>query len=253
MVVSDYRHYSHKVSFPAFTQPKIDGIRCVGSEDGLFSRNKLKFDKHPEILSEVQYLCNKYKVILDGDLYNPDLNLQQLVSAVKAPKDVSVYYYIFDIIDTELSFGNRLLKLLEILGKEKQLKFIRSINTEVVNNHFEIHEKHESYIKQGYEGTIIRNDSPYQLGECYNVFKYKDFFDEEFMVKNVLPNGSFVMLMPDGKSTFKGTPSCSKEDKKRFYKDRVNIIGKKATIQYAKKTVAGFPGSATVKAIRDYE
>jgi DNA ligase-1 len=38
MLAKDWNVEKHKVKFPIFTQPKLDGIRCVVKSDGMWSR-----------------------------------------------------------------------------------------------------------------------------------------------------------------------------------------------------------------------
>jgi len=39
MLAKNYEEYKDNLTFPVFSQPKLDGIRCIVSKDGMFTRN----------------------------------------------------------------------------------------------------------------------------------------------------------------------------------------------------------------------
>ena len=57
-----------------FMQPKLDGVRCVISKDGAFSRTGKPWLNIDHILSDLKPVFKRYPdLILDGELYNHDL------------------------------------------------------------------------------------------------------------------------------------------------------------------------------------
>ena len=54
-----------------YIQPKLDGVRCLFTKDGAFSRTGKQFMNVKHIENELQPLFSDYpNLILDGELYN---------------------------------------------------------------------------------------------------------------------------------------------------------------------------------------
>ena len=63
-----------KAVFPALLQPKLDGVRCVFTKEGAFSRTGKEFKNVDHIIKTLKPLFKKYPYIrLDGELYNHKL------------------------------------------------------------------------------------------------------------------------------------------------------------------------------------
>ena len=61
-------------SKPVYIQPKLDGVRCVLTKDGGFSRTGKKFMNIAHIeLSLMSFFKQNPDIILDGELYNHKL------------------------------------------------------------------------------------------------------------------------------------------------------------------------------------
>ena len=56
---------------PVFSQPKLDGIRCIAMREGLFTRTGKPIVAVPHIHEELEPFFEKYpNAVLDGELYN---------------------------------------------------------------------------------------------------------------------------------------------------------------------------------------
>ena len=63
---------------PVYMQAKLDGVRCIFTSDGAFSRNGKRFMNVRHIEFELQKLFIKLPGLrLDGELYNHDLISQE--------------------------------------------------------------------------------------------------------------------------------------------------------------------------------
>ena len=59
------------VGAPVFSQPKLDGIRCIAMREGLFTRSGKKITACPHISVALEDFFEKYpNAVLDGELYN---------------------------------------------------------------------------------------------------------------------------------------------------------------------------------------
>ena len=96
-------------------QPKLDGIRCIFTRDGAYSRagNRFKNLAHLELKLQPFFQKNP-DIILDGELYNHKLkdNFEKIVSLVKKQKPTAddrldaqhlIQYYLYDVIPTKPS------------------------------------------------------------------------------------------------------------------------------------------------------
>jgi ATP-dependent DNA ligase len=75
MLAHDYQKQGHKIMFPAFTQPKLDGHRCIAHIDGddvaLWSRTQKRINSLPHIEKALKGLFGyMLGVHVDGELYN---------------------------------------------------------------------------------------------------------------------------------------------------------------------------------------
>ena len=58
-----------------YIQPKLDGIRCLFTADGAYSRNNKKFMNLKHIEMALKPFFEQHPdVVLDGELYNHELN-----------------------------------------------------------------------------------------------------------------------------------------------------------------------------------
>ena len=72
-----------------FIQPKLDGVRCVISKDGAYSRTGKEWLNIHHITANLEPFFEKYPyVILDGELYNHELkdDFEKIISLVRKTK-----------------------------------------------------------------------------------------------------------------------------------------------------------------------
>jgi DNA ligase-1 len=63
-------------SKPVYIQPKLDGVRCLFTKDGAFSRTGKQFKNLAHIeLELIPFFKENPDVILDGELYNHNLKM----------------------------------------------------------------------------------------------------------------------------------------------------------------------------------
>ena len=79
-----------KAIFPAYIQPKLDGVRCIITKDGAYSRTGKEFKNIEHIKTHLNnYFFDRFPdVVLDGELYNHDLknDFEKIVSLVRKTK-----------------------------------------------------------------------------------------------------------------------------------------------------------------------
>ena len=69
-----HKYNPDKADYPAYIQPKLDGVRCLFTKDGAFSRAGNQFMNVKHIENDLKPVFNRYpNLVLDGELYNLSL------------------------------------------------------------------------------------------------------------------------------------------------------------------------------------
>jgi len=274
MLAHKYTERKHKMKWPCFTQPKLNGVRCmserVGDDIVLHSRGgkTYKSELFPEIVASLKQVLSDGEHY-DGELYTNDLNFQEICSAVKkqGPNTHKIQYWIYDRPHKDLTFVDRFWSRLPLLtalfGRSTSPNGpIVPVETTHVMNESHFMEMHKFYTSQGYEGTIIRNANGLYAFDHRSVDlqKYKDFLDAEFPIVDVVAAGTgreegaaiCRCSIPSG-ATFDVRLKGSMEYRREIFKDRASIIGKNLTVRYQNLSVDGIPIFPVGVGIRDYE
>ena len=268
-------------SKPVFIQPKLDGIRCIMTADGCYSRNGKKF-------MNVQHLYTKaiqdlFKVnpllVIDGELYNHDLrdNFEKIVSLVRKqkpkPEDRKearklIQYHVYDFVmaykgklDLIESDMNRYEKRMhQLVCSDMYGKHIRYVPSRGVHSLDKAKEIHNDFLEKGYEGSILRLDGPYKCGRSYDLMKFIDFSDTEAKIVDWVEGkgkrrgtiGKFIAIDSDGVKF--GMPVMDNfEYLQKNFKKMQRYVGKIATFTYFERTKAGSYRHPLFKTIRNYE
>lgn len=274
MLAHNWKDYKDEVNYPLFVQPKLDGIRCIITKDGMFSRNGKPIISAPHIFELIKlYVFKDYpNIVLDGELYNHDLkfNFNKIVSLVKKTKPTDedldesaklIQFWCYDLVDTnnkDLPFSER-TKLVQKLNVVDNIYV--TVSTQVVSNQKELEWYYDKMLEADYEGMIIRNaNSKYENKRTKNLLKRKEFIDEEYKILDVIEGignrtgtaGYMLFETVTGKK-FKSNIKGDFDYLKDLLKNRRKLIGKLATIKYFKLTPDGVPRFPFVISIRDYE
>lgn len=226
--------------------------------------------KHPKL---IEFFKKHPDYVLDGELYKHGLSLQQISGLVRREKEQSpiLEYYIYDIMDENKTFEERLNILNEIKDElnldfqperewteENPLK-LQMVPHEKVVGWLNMEKMHNRYVKEGWEGLVIRDpNAVYKFGaRGKQMIKIKQYKDGEFEITG-LSEGlrdedmCFTLKTKDGKE-FKAKPMGSRELKQQYRDDLQKLIGKMATVKYFYYSDEGTPLQPVLKAIRDYE
>lgn len=268
MLAHPFNQKKKEIKYPCFVQPKLDGVRCVTVGDELFSRNGNPFPTLNHIKEELK--LNTENLILDGELYTDDINFEKIVGLVKKTKktpeeeknSLKIYLNVFDYIDSNLPFNQRLNNLNKFFEKNKSLKYIKQVKTEECQNEQNVMEFLDKYTKEGYEGVIIRNkEGKYaENARSNHLQKLKKFIDEEFeIIDYTTPEQGkevgcvvWICKTKEGKK-FNVRPLGSYEERKKQYKNGKKYIGKMLTVKYQELTNDHIPRFPVGITIRDYE
>jgi len=273
-----------KAVFPALLQPKLDGVRCVFTKDGAFSRTGKEFKNVDHIKETLKPLFKQYPYIkLDGELYNHKLkdDFEKIISLVRKTKPTFehrqeakklVQYHIYDTVRDKLScatYEERLDDLINVIAERTYdghfldqdiLRLTQTVHVETQNK---AQEWHNTFLDVGYEGSIYRNpDGLYKGTRSWDLMKFKDFEDSEATIvgyelgkgKRTGTIGKFIMQDDEGVEF--GCPPGKGYDYKDLAGMLKNIndyIGQRATFTYFQRTQAGSYRHPLYKCIRNYE
>ena len=262
MLAAKWEDYKDKITYPIFSQPKLDGIRCIVTKDGMFSRNGKPIISAPHIRESLSEVFETHpNLILDGELYADKFanDFNKIVSLVKKTKPTdtdlkeskkNIQYWIYDLPNDSLTFGERCYALDELFDVELESfeKHCVLVETDTCNNESEVMELYGEYVEQGFEGQMLRLDGKYENKRSKNLMKHKSFMDEEYTILDIVEGegnrtgtaGYMVFETEDG-SKFKSNIKGSWEETAEMLKNKKKLIGKSATIQYFNLTPAGIP------------
>jgi ATP-dependent DNA ligase len=272
MLAHKLEDYKDKLQYPLFSQPKLDGIRCIVRSDGMWSRNGKKIISAPHIFEALKPLFETNPdLIFDGELYADKFanDFNAICSIVKKTKPTSddlvkskesIQYHIYDLPSCSGTFIKRLSELTNL---ESNLPLCcEVVATNFVKNESEIDEWYSDYVNQGYEGQMIRLDKEYEQKRSKSLLKHKSFIDEEYTIIDLEEGGgnktgmvgSFIFENKDGKR-FNASPKFNWETCIDMWNNRYELIGKQATVKYFNLTPGDspVPRFPYVTAIRDYE
>ena len=273
MLAHKFSEHGHKIKYPCYVQPKMDGIRCIAMIDKngkctLWSRTRKQITSVPHIIKEIEAMNLAYGV-LDGELYNHQYksNFEHIVHLVRQeepdPQHTDVEYHIYDMI-TEDTFEHRIgwIKSIWSMLMLNGPTHLKLVQTEEVKTEEEAIEWYNAFKEMGYEGAMLRNSAGLYVNKrSYDLLKVKEFQDDEFKIIGIEEGrgklsghvGSFLCETSTGKP-FSAKAKGSTEMLKTYFQDHSTWQGKKLTVQYQGLTgKEGVPRFPVGKAIRDYE
>ena len=269
MGANHFKDRGHNIVFPAIAQRKYDGVRVLISKDAngkvtLQSRGGETYQGFTDIENAVKRMNLPTGFVLDGELYQHGKALQAISGLARkgaseawagmtekqkadsSAKKNKMYVRVYDGINTKdftEPFFTRYNKAMEVIkGHDTKLKKVESY---IVGSPEELWEQQEDFLKEGYEGAMVRNlQSVYKLGpsKSNDLLKLKNFDDDEFLVVGATDAGGghsgAVMWTCETTDTngdkvqFQVTPLGTLEKRREQYKDKDKYIGKMLTVRY---------------------
>lgn len=254
-----------------FIQPKLDGVRCIFTKDGAYSRTGKEFKNLAHVKYDLTDFFRKHpNSVLDGELYNHALknDFEKIISLVRKQKPTDqdareaedlVQYHVYDTIAEGVDYEDRFNWLIRYLPIAATMTLIK--NT-VVESQDEAKMLHDVHLAQGYEGSMLRLNKPYEQKRSYNLQKFKDFSDTEATIIGYEAGkgkftgliGKFFMQDDDGNEF--GCPigkGYNFADRKNILNNIHDYIGQRATFTYFQRTQAGSYRHPLFKTLRNYE
>ena len=213
-------------------------------------------------------------MVLDGELYNHDLkdDFEKIISLVRKQKPTDedrleasqlTQYHVYDYTNVLMSnMVNYRYRLDQLTCSNLYNDSIHYVETKRVKSLKAAKDFHTRKLAEGYEGSILRTNTPYKHGRSFGLMKFKDFSDTEATIigyevgqgKRTGTLGKFIMQDDEGVKF--GCPPGKGYNYKDLADMLTNItdyIGKRATFTYFQRTKAGSYRHPHYKCIRNYE
>ncbi len=257
---------------PVYMQPKLDGVRCVFTKDGAYSRTGKEFMNVEHIKDSLkEYFKQHPNVILDGELYNHDLkhDFEKIISLVRKQKPTEqdrlnaaqmMQYHVYDYISD--SYQDYKIRMNNLVASDIYCYCIKYVDTKRMATPAMSKVIHQENLDKGFEGSILRTDTPYKHGRSFGLMKFKDFSDAEANIVNYEEGkgkragtlGKFIMQDDDG-NIFGCPPGkgYNYSDMKCMLENIHKYMGQRATFTYFQRTNAGSYRHPLFKTLRNYE
>lgn len=250
-------------------QPKLDGMRCIATKDGLVSRNGNPIVAVPHIVEALKPWFEQCPDgILDGELYNHDLkaDFPKLMSLVKKQKPTAEDFKASEVIeyhiyDTGTRQYNSQLNTLLIQAVESG-EPLRPLPVRSCRSLEEIDDIHAVYLGNGYEGSMIRLHGPYEQKRSKLLLKYKPEMDAEFEIvsinegvgnKSGMAGYAVLYINASRDRTFRANIMGDRAYCTKLLERADEVVGKNATVLFFHLTPDGVPRFPRMKAVRDVE
>ena len=177
-------------AFPMAIQPKFNGERCVamwrGGEIVLYTRDLKEYPDNPNLSAVRRDLAflQHYEIYLDGELYNHNIKLGDIHSAVSGSTSggVNIQFFIFDCFSLGSpgdEFTQRYAWIKENVAETPNIKIAK---TEVISTPEEETKIYKELLAEGYEGIILRTlAGKYAFGKNKEHCRVKDLIKRKPM------------------------------------------------------------------------
>lgn len=271
MLAKLYKDYHDEIDLDEgewLLQTKYNGMRCIATRDGLFTRKGEKYISCPHIEEALKPFFDEHpNAVLDGELFNNKFRQQlneisKLVrktvkitdADLKRSKEL-VHYYIYDGygfgLDKDHPYHERKQWIdSHVIGKYTHVAKVEDF---YIKNKTDLDKHYQSLVDEGHEGAILRHKKmKYEHKRSKNLLKVKPEMDSEAKIIKVMEgSGNWggtaktATLDWNGKvfdATFKGT----QEQLRDILKNQSKWIGKVVTFLYNDTTGLGTPNFARI-------
>jgi DNA ligase-1 len=282
-------------SQPLWASPKLDGIRCIAAYDRakhtprFFSRRGLLLECCDSLVADFQRLFfTDPCLVLDGELYCPDVPFQTLSAACRTRKSSlfsashnstlqKLQFHAFDVMHSSLlplEYGGtsarapydarlRVLAALPLLDYDASAPsrnppgVYRVANKQIVLR--EVRAEHDAAVAHGFEGLMLRRaNCGYAFGRrSAALLKVKRMLDTEYRIVGVVEGhgrlarhlGSFTCVTKSGLK-FNAAPKCTQTVKRSLWSKRETFLDRMLTVQYQNLSPVGVPRFPIAKGVR---
>lgn len=259
----------HAVQFPCISQPKLDGIRCIVTREGMMSRKWKPIVACPHIYEAIKEVFNNFPEIVafDGELYNHIFHdeFHSIMSLVRKTKPSEedleqskkmIEYHVYDVIFSKPA-TNLARDMWLSTAMSKRYPGVVVVPSTIIANREELDAEYERLMEIGYEGQMVRGlIAHYEHKRSYNLLKRKQFVDKEFLivgweacVGNREGTFSFICDNGDGR-TFIAPLNGTVDYLKSLWDARDSFKGQHCTVTYFPPPKGALPRFPRCKSLR---
>lgn len=264
MKAQNYKDYAHKVSYPCYMQPKLNGQRLMIDKNGVAWSKQgepLELPAHWQGVKELAIRMGG----LDGEVYaglesEGGLSLQKIISAFRKPNadTPKLQYWVYDIpvADGMWSQQNRL----QLLGATT-CENVVVVKAEYVESEEQANAFYEKCVASGYEGVVYRMlKGLYEFGKrSYNLIKRKPRQTAEaqvLLVEKDRNNWGILQCITEAGVLFKCQMRVDAGEKNyREYDNALDLIGEYIEYEFEELSDDGVPtkpSGVLVRAVNKY-
>lgn len=269
MLAHRWEDHSHKLTYPLYVQPKLNGVRALFFNGTFQSRDEHHWS--PSILAHLTpaLLTTYPHLLLDGELYLHGTPLQTINGAISVNRNSpthltpSIQYWIFDCIPADNPDADFAARHAMLEAHSHSLPpSIRLTPTHLCNSPSEADHYFSKYKSEAYEGLMYRPNLPYGLStHCTNkqnrwsrLLKRKDWLDSEFTCIDIECGtgkysesvGALVFESPTG---LRFTAGSGLTDAERTAYLHSPPIGHTFRVRYETLSLNGIPLKPTIEAV----
>lgn len=270
MTAKKWSDEGDKVVFPVYSQPKLDGLRCVVSKNGMFSREGKPIVSAPHVFEAYRpFFIKNPDLVFDGELYAHKLknDFDAIMSLARQTKPTpeglalsakNLSHWVYDMFDPA-NAGDTFLKRTNNLKRigicSPCIVHVPTLRCETLS---ELDAAYADYLSDGMEGQMIRtDDTPYQNKRSKSLLKRKTFTDKEFEIADILSGrgghadiAAKVVLLLEDKRTFEAGIIGSHDFCRDLLLNKEQYIGLPGTVIFQNLTPDGIPRFGKFKAVR---
>jgi len=261
MKAHKFKERKHNIVYPCYTQPKLNDVHCLISKTlagiSFTSKEGNPFLTLSHLIPQLNDFM-EFETILVGGLFHPEWTFQEIIRHVKKvrPTSPQLQFWVYDVAGPG-TFTDRFQKTIYLKTTESLMHIVRTMPA---YSEAEVMEHHKQYVKEGFEGTMIRNaNGLYRFDfASIDLQKYKDFIDAEFMIiggkdGTGSDKGCVIFKVQNGTGSFDVRPKGTVKERQKMFNDLPDLIGKQLTVRYQELSEDGVPIFPVGLAIRDYE
>ena len=249
MLADRFDKQEKAVVFPCYSQPKLDGHRCLAVVDAtgkctLWSRTRKPITSMRHIVQAIEALGAR-DVTFDGELYNHEWKdrFEELTSMIRSTAEKLgvadiVEYHVYDVVQPDVTFSRRAAYLDDTLASASAV--IVQVETLFIRDRAELMASYERFLDEGYEGAMVRNAAgKYTIDQrSKDLQKIKTMLDDEFLVFGVkegrgkLAGHAIFQCRTHGGIEFDAKLKGPTAKLKTYFDHPETAIGRRLTVQY---------------------
>jgi DNA ligase-1 len=230
----------HRVKYPCFGSPKIDGVRAKFKNGVFYSRNGHPYVGLDHLIQEIKGI----KEELDGELVVPGVSFQVGSGWIRSDDPTpDATFNIFEIPTIKVPFIERLTIIADIHTISDG---ILGVTHKVLRDENEIMEFYKACRNLGYEGAVIKPfDYKYVGSRSWNWMKLKPEKTYDAKVTDIYEGkGKYKDEMGGVIVMFKGKPNkvgggWSDIQRRKYWNNHNRIIGRMIEVHYMEETDDG--------------